>query len=67
MLSKTFFSTVALALAAASPAVRAQLINVPLGISLDVGTQATCPADAPPGTDVDATVLAVVTLNTVVE
>jgi hypothetical protein len=66
MLSKTFFSTVALALAAASPAVRAQLINVPLGVSLDVGTQATCPADAPPGTDVDATVLAVVTLNTVV-
>lgn len=66
MLSKTFFSTVALAFAAAAPAVRAQLIDLPLPISLDLGTTATCPADAPPGTDVDATVLAVVTLDTVV-
>lgn len=67
MLSRTFLSSVALAFAVAAPAVRAQLVNVPLDVSLDVGTQATCPADAPEGTDVDATVLAVVTLNTVVE
>lgn len=67
MLSKTFFSTLALVAAAATPAVRAQLIDVPLGVTLDVGTSATCPADAPPGTDVDATVLAVVTLDTILE
>lgn len=67
MLSKTFFSTIALVAAAAAPAVRAQLVDVPLGVTLDVGTSATCPADAPPGTDVEATVLAVVTLDTVLE
>jgi hypothetical protein len=61
------FSKIILAsLAAAAIGVKAQLVNVPLDVTLDVGTAATCPADAPEGT-VGATVLAVVTLNTELE
>lgn len=67
MLAKTFLSTVALAIATAAPAVRAQIVDVPLPVTLDLGNSASCPADAPPGTDVDATVLAVVTLDATIE
>jgi hypothetical protein len=62
MFSKIIFAS----LAAAAIGVKAQLVNVPLDLTLDVGTPATCPADAPEGT-VGATVLAVVTLNTELE
>lgn len=63
MFIKSFISAAALVAAVA----KAQIIDVPLGVTVDVGTEASCPADAPPGTDVDAQVLAVVTLNTVLD
>lgn len=67
MHAKTFVSTIALTLAAVLPAARAQLISLPIPVTLDLGTEATCPTEGIPGNDIDATVLAVVTLDTVVK
>lgn len=67
MFAKHFTAALAFAAATILPAVTAQIVDVPLGVTLDLGNEATCPADAPPGTDVDATVLAVVTLDAVAD
>jgi hypothetical protein len=66
MLARSFVSSLALAAAALAPTARAQLVDVPLGVTVDLGNSATCPAPAPGG-DVEANVLAVVTLDTVIE
>lgn len=67
MFAKHFTTAMAVAAATILPVIKAQIVDVPLGVTLDLGNEATCPADAPPGTDVDATVLAVVTLDAVAE